>query len=217
MKKYLLPLLALLLASQSCSDDSGQDPTDDAPLPQTRTAIPDPNFEAALVALDLDDRVDGSVLTSRIESVQNLNVAESEIQDLTGIGDFSALIDLNVRNNALTRLDISSNTNLLFVWAEGNALAQLRIGSNQGIEKIGASGNRLTSLNVTDYTSLQLLDLADNQITAIDVSTLPVPTFNEFKIEGNPLTCILVSPQQLENIPDRWTKDEEDVYSLDCE
>jgi hypothetical protein len=70
---------------------------------------------------------------------------------------------------------------------------------------------------VADYTSLQLLDLASNQITSIDVSTLPLPSFNEFRIEGNPLTCILVSPQQLASIPASWSKDESDEYSLDCE
>jgi Leucine-rich repeat (LRR) protein len=106
---------------------------------------------------------------------------------------------------------------LLFVWAEDNELTQLLVGSNPDIEKIGASNNQLTSLVVSDYTSLQLLDLANNEITVMDVSTLPVPSFREFDISGNPLTCILVSPQQQENIPPTWTKDEEDTWSLDCE
>jgi Leucine-rich repeat (LRR) protein len=217
MKKYIFAFLAAFLTIIACSDDSGQDPTDDSPTPEERTPIPDGNFEEALVALGLDDQVDGSVLTSRIEGIQRLDVSESGISDLSGIEDFMALTDLNVRDNELTLLDIRSNTNLLFVWAENNQLAALRIGTNPGIEKIGASGNNLTTLDVADYTSLQLLDLADNDLTAMDVSTLPVPSFREFAIEGNPLTCILVSPQQQENIPDLWTKDEEDTYSLDCE
>ena len=216
MKKYIITFLAVCLISAGCSNDSEQDPIDDSPTPEDRTPIPDSNFEAALVALNLDDVVDGSVLTSRIEGIQRLDVSDQGISDLSGIEDFSALIDLNVKNNALSSLNISSNTNLLFVWAEQNELAQLRIGTNPNIEKIGASGNRLTSLVVTDYTSLQLLDLANNEITAMDVSSLPLPTFNEFKIEGNPLTCIRVSPEQLDSIPESWTKDPEDTYSLDC-
>ena len=219
MKKYLFAFLAAFVITQACSDDSGEDPTDDSPIPERRTPIPDANFEAALVALGLDDQVDGSVETSRIEDLQRLDVSGKGISDLSGIEDFKALTDLNVRDNVLTLLDIRSNTNLLFIWAEDNALAQLLIGSNSVIEKVGASGNRLTSLKVTDYTSLQLLDLADNELTAMDVSTLPVPSFREFAIEGNPLTCILVSPQQLDNIEEFefWTKDEGDTYSLDCE
>ena len=96
-------------------------------------------------------------------------------------------------------------------------LTQLVIGNNPNIEKLGLSGNQLTTLNVTEYTTLQLLDLANNEVTAMDVSTLPLPTFNEFKIEGNPITCILVSPEQFANPPASWTKDEEDTWSLDCE
>lgn len=217
MKKTPALLLVFGLLMWACSTDSESDDNDNLPIPEARTPIPDANFEAALVALDLDDEVDGSVLTSRIEFVQNLNLEARGIQDLTGIGDFKALVDLNVRGNALSSLSIGANTSLLFLWAEDNELTQLVIGNNPNIEKLGLSGNRLSSLNVSEYTTLQLLDLRDNEIAAIDVSTLPLPTFNEFRIEGNPLTCILVSPQQLEGIPASWTKDEADTYSLDCE
>lgn len=217
MKKCFVILCWASLALYSCSDDSESDPGTDNPVPPARTSIADPNFEAALVALTLDDKVDGSVLTANIESVQNLNVENEGIGDLSGIQDFKALKDLNVRGNQLKSLDISGNSNLLFLWAENNQLTRLVIGINPNIEKIGASGNQLATLNITEYTTLQLLDLANNQISAIDVSTLPLPAFNEFKIEGNPLTCILVSPEQLENIPASWTKDEEDTYRLDCE
>ncbi|TNF72617.1 MAG: hypothetical protein EP302_04965 [Bacteroidetes bacterium] len=217
MKNYSVFLFCASLALFSCSNDSESDPGDNTPVPQARTSIPDSNFESALVALNLDDAVDGSVLTSNIEFIQNLNVSSKGIEDLTGIEDFEALLDLNVRGNALKTLNISGNRNLLFLWAENNQLTQLVIGNNPNIEKLGTSGNQLTTLKVTEYTTLQLLDLANNQITAIDVSTLPLPTFNEFKIEGNPLTCIQVSPEQLQNIPASWTKDEEDTYSPDCE
>lgn len=217
MKRKFLALLQAGLLLMACDSDSGSDTDPNIPIPEARTSIPDANFEAALVGLGLDDVVDGSVLTARIEGIQRLNVANQGIQDLTGIGGFKALIDLSVRDNALTALDIRSNTNLLFVWAENNQLTRLQIGVNPGIEKIGASGNQLTGLDVADYTTLQLLDLANNQVASIDVSTLPLPSFNEFRIEGNPLTCILVSPQQLDNIPASWSKDESDVYSLDCE
>ena len=217
MKKYLTLLFFAAVLLPSCSNDSESDQKEEIPVPEARTSIPDPDFEAALVALNLDDAVDGSVRTSRIESVQSLNLEGAGISDLTGIEGFTALVDLNVRGNDLRSLNLGANTNLLFVWAENNELTQLVLGNNSKIEKVGASGNQLTTLKVTDYTTLQLLDLANNQLTAVDVSTLPLPSFNEFKIEGNPLTCILVSPQQLENIPASWSKDAEDTYSLDCE
>lgn len=217
MKRFLIYSLFLGLFMTGCSSDSDSDDNEIDPVPERRTPIPDSAFEEALVARNLDDAVDGSVLTSRIENISRLDVSNEGISDLTGIADFTELTDLNVRENALQTLNLTSNRNLLFVWAEDNALTSLQLGSNQNIEKVGASGNQLTGLNVSEYTTLQLLNLADNNLSSIDVSTLPLPTFNEFNIEGNPLTCILVSPEQLEDIPASWSKDEEDSYALDCE
>ncbi|MDM9632353.1 hypothetical protein [Robiginitalea aurantiaca] len=212
-------LILLGLLGTACNSDSDSDTDPPVVLPpiEVRTEIPDSNFEAALVALDLDDEVDGSVLTSRIVGITRLDVEAEGISDLSGIEDFAALIDLNVRSNELVSLDVASNSELLFVWAENNELTSLNLGANQNIEKVGASGNNLTGLTVTEYSTLQLLDLANNSIEAMDVSTLPLPTFNEFAIQGNPLTCILVSPEQFEAIPPSWSKDEEDTWSLDCE
>ncbi len=217
MKKTLSYLLALGLLAGACSSDSESDTPEVDPTPERRTPIPDSNFEQALVDRNLDDEVDGSVLTSRIEGIARLDVQGAGIVDLTGIEDFTALTDLNVRDNELERLDIRANRDLLFVWAENNRLTSLVLGNSATLEKVGASGNRLTALSVTENTGLQLLNLADNELTAIDVSTLPLPSFNEFNIEGNPLTCILVSPEQIDGIPASWTKDEEDTYRLDCE
>jgi Leucine-rich repeat (LRR) protein len=217
MKKLLFYVLSLGLLFAGCDSDSGSDEPEIIPPPERRTPIPDSNFEEALVARNLDDVVDGSVLTSRIEAITRLDVSAEGISDLSGIGDFTELIDLNVRENSLTTLNLTSNGNLLFVWAENNQLTSLQLGNNSNIEKVGASGNRLTTLNVREYTTLQLLDLADNDLGSIDISTLPLPNFNEFNIEGNPLGCIVVSPEQLESIPSSWSKDEEDAYALDCE
>lgn len=210
MRKHLLATLALL--ALSCSDgDSDATPL---PQPQLRTQIADPAFEAALVALGLDDAVDGGVITASVSFIRELNVDGREISDLSGIEAFAVLENLSVRNNALSALDLSRNTKLLFVWAENNLLESVEIGTNPGFEKLGLSGNRMTGLDVTDYPALQLLTLADNTITAIDVATNAV--LNTFAIEGNPVTCIRVSPQQLESIPPNWSKDAGDSYALDC-
>jgi Leucine-rich repeat (LRR) protein len=217
MKKRFAYILSVGLLLGACSSDSDPETPDPGPDPEERTTIPDSKFEEALVARNLDDVVDGSVLTSRIDGITRLDVQAEGITDLSGIEDFTELTDLNVRDNELISLNLGANRKLLFLWAENNELSRLQIGTNEVIEKVGASGNKLTVLSVTEYTTLQLLDLANNSITAMDVSTLPLPTFNEFKIEGNPLTCILVSPEQLESIPADWTKDEEDTWSLDCE
>ena len=66
------------------------------------TAIPDPNFEQALIDLGYDTApINGSVPTANISGVTNLNVSDKNISDLTGIEDFTALTNLYCGNNQL--------------------------------------------------------------------------------------------------------------------
>jgi len=53
------------------------------------TAIPDENFEVALIALGLDaGEPDGQVLTADIAEVDDLNVNDAGISNLTGLAGF---------------------------------------------------------------------------------------------------------------------------------
>ena len=53
------------------------------------TAIPDQNFEQALIDLGYDNVIDGQVLTAIINIVTVLVVNNKNISDLTGIEDFT--------------------------------------------------------------------------------------------------------------------------------
>ena len=56
------------------------------------TAIPDANFEQALIDLNIDSgAIDGQVPTTAINTLTSLNVSNKNISDLTGIEDFTSL------------------------------------------------------------------------------------------------------------------------------
>ena len=55
------------------------------------TSIPDPNFEQRLIDMGVDDSIDGQVLTDSISGIETLFLLDSNISDLSGIEDFSAL------------------------------------------------------------------------------------------------------------------------------
>ena len=62
------------------------------------TYVPDDNFEQELIALGLDSGpLNDSVLTSAIDTVQQLYLVLIGIFDLTGIEDFTALRSLNFK------------------------------------------------------------------------------------------------------------------------
>ncbi len=181
------------------------------------TSIPDSAFEKLLIDLGLDDIEDGKVDTDNIKGVVNLFAEDSDISNLAGIAAFENLEGLYVENNMLSSLDLSSNPKLKFIFASGNQLTSLDLSNLIILEKLEADNNQLTMLDISANPALQLLSLASNDLEAIDISTiLDVVQLNDFAIENNPLNCIKVNQDQLDNLPSQWTKDTEDTYSLDC-
>ena len=56
------------------------------------TAIPDANFEQALIDLKIDSgTIDGQVPTAAINTLTSLNVSGKNIADLTGIEEFYSI------------------------------------------------------------------------------------------------------------------------------
>ncbi|WP_299886160.1 M4 family metallopeptidase [uncultured Lacinutrix sp.] len=136
------------------------------------TLIPDANFETALRTLGYDDSAtnDGQVPTALIEVVTSLDVNTQSIADLTGIQDFTALIDLNLNGNTLTSLDVSNNVNLEIINFDNNDVATLNLGANTNLTDVSGRYNQLTSVDVSANIALDNLNLRNNTFTTVDVA-----------------------------------------------
>ncbi|WP_428741440.1 immunoglobulin-like domain-containing protein [Tenacibaculum sp.] len=140
------------------------------------TSIPDSAFEQALIDLNIDSDgvVNGVVLTSDISSITTLDVRSKNIQDLTGIEDFTALKQLNVRSNKLTELDISNNVELTILHCGANFISRLNLTNNTKLENLIAENNNLSQIIPTLLpTSLKIFNLSGNELTTLDLSNLP--------------------------------------------
>ncbi len=210
-KHFTLPLIVLATLTFGCSSDNNEE---NEPIPEARTTIADPAFEQALIDLNHDDVLDGSVSTSRIDFVKDLVLNDKEIKDISGIEDFEALDNLWLNDNMLTSMDVSKNTKLKFIFIDNNQVATLATGTLPSLEKIGAKNNLLSSLDLSANTALQFLDIPGNNLSSVDVSNNS--QLNNFDSTGNPLTCIQVNQTQLNAIPSQWTKDEATSYNIDC-
>ncbi|WP_299104287.1 hypothetical protein [uncultured Tenacibaculum sp.] len=135
------------------------------------TAIPDANFEAELENLGYDDiSNDGQVPTALIEVVTVLDVNNKNISDLTGIQDFTALVDLNCENNSLTFLDVSNNNNLQKLNFNENNITAIHLGVNANLVSIEGKYNQLGAIDITQNVGLTFLNIRNNNFTSIDVS-----------------------------------------------
>lgn len=137
------------------------------------TAIPDQNFEQALIDLGLDDVIDGQVLTSNISGVEELFISDSSIQDLTGIESFAAIIELWVDQNLLTSLDVSQNLTLQSLVIDLNPISSIDISNNINLVGFAADFTNLTSLDTSNNPNLEFLYLWGCNLTSIDLSNNP--------------------------------------------
>ena len=138
-----------------------------------QTYVPDDNFETYLENNGIGDGIalNDYVTTASIDTVTELHLSSLNINDLTGIEDFTALTYLFCDNNQLTSLNISANTALITLRCMNNQLTSLDVSYNANLDWLSCSDNQLTSLGVSYNANLDWLSCGNNQLTSLDVST----------------------------------------------
>ena len=180
------------------------------------TAIPDANFEQALINLGLDNVIDGGVLTANINTVLTLDVSYKGISDLTGIEDFTASSYLFCQGNQLTNIDVSQNINLISLDCRYNQLTTLDVSQNTALTDLGCGHNQLTTLDVSQNTTLDLLFCDENQLICLNVANGNNSNFTSFYATVNPnLSCIEVDDVAYSDTT--WTNiDVQTSFSTNC-
>ncbi len=175
------------------------------------TAIPDANFEQALIDLgiDSDGTINAQVLTTDIQSITNLNVAAYNINDLTGLEGFDALTNLYANENNITSIDFSQNLNLKIINLEENLLNSINVSmlsdlvtiaitdnqidtldlsNNPNMVGIYCSGNNMDELIIPPLTNLEQLYCSLNNIDSLDLSSSP--SIDKLYCDNNELTYL---------------------------
>jgi len=140
--------------------------------------IPSGTFRAMIKKLDLND--DGFIQVSEAEALSaplNLDgdnifaLTGKKITDLTGIQAFVNITQLNISNNEITSLDLSSNTALTEINCDNNSLISLNVTSLTNLKELVCNDNELTTLDVSTTTALTKLICHKNKFTTLDIST----------------------------------------------
>jgi hypothetical protein len=168
MKKLLFSLLIL----PACTLSFGQN-----------TFVPDNHFEQALIDLGLDDVLNDSVATGNIDTLSYLHISWKDIDDLTGIEDFSSLAFLHVGSNNLSSLDVSQNSQLVTLNCELNELTSLTLGSNPHLKSLFCRANLLTNIDLSGLPALYTLSTENNLLTQLNVTHNPLLDY--LNVQGN--------------------------------
>ena len=124
--------------------------TKDLDYQPNRTAIPDQNFEQALIDLGYDDLIDGFVNDSELIAINDLDLSNKQITDFSGLEEFINLVTLNLSGNTLSDVPL---VNL-------NKLTSLNL-SNTGLTQIDLSqNNSITALDITNNPNLSCVKVS---------------------------------------------------------
>ena len=170
---------------------------------QDVTLIPDPNFEQALIDLDIDTdgEINGEVLTADIETILTLNIIDKNIDSLNGIQGFRDLETLNCALNNIKNIDISANTALTSLNVSSNQISLISTSSNTNLTSFNCSSNQLSVIDISQNDLLTNFNCSNNRISLLDISN------NDLLVD---LTC---SSNQLTNINVSIL---DDLVSLNC-
>lgn len=176
--------------------------------------FPDINFcNAVIDILKKDDSIErnpNDVISTedwlKILLIERLSLNDCNIEDLTGIQNFSKLTTLYCKNNKLTKLDLSKNPmlmnvscsnneltelditkceKLLYFHCENNLLQELDVSGNTNLVQLYCFGNQLEELNLKNNFDLGTLHCYDNYMG--DNYEVSIDKFDDFdKVFGKP-------------------------------
>ncbi len=131
--------------------------------------FPDARFRE-YVSSNFDTNGDGKLSAAEIAAVRTVNVYYGSCKDLTGIGYFTAMTDLNSTINMLGSLDVSRNTALKELVCQYDGLTELDVSRNTALTVLDCCYNRITDLDLSRNTALKSLACGDNPLTSLDLS-----------------------------------------------
>ncbi|MGM0303931.1 hypothetical protein IGI66_003596 [Enterococcus sp. AZ048] len=110
-------------------------------------------------------------------ALSRIIVSNRNLASLKGIEYAVNLEELDCWGNAITTLDLRSNTALKKLECKLNQLSNLDITGCTELENINCSFNKLTTLDLTSKPSLKKVDCNSNQITALDATASTALTY----------------------------------------
>ena len=181
------------------------------------TYVPDDNFEQALINLKYDfGELNDSVPTQIISKINTLFIGSLEIQDLTGIEDFTLLETLSCGQNQISDLNLSSNTLLRTLHCNNNYLTSLNLSSNVDLVELNCSLNDIKVLDLSVNPKLKGLNCSNNELIYLNISNGNNNNLGLYSLYNEFLSCIQVDdPVASENYYN-WHEDAWAGYSEDC-
>ena len=123
---------------------------------------------AAAQAYDTDNN--GILSDEELSKVTRLNLAGQDLYSAESLSHFYNLQVLNVSDNNLTALDLSTMPSLISLQADNNRLMSLNASAARGLVVLKVANNDIDNLDVNTLSKLKTLDITNNPIAGINLT-----------------------------------------------
>ncbi|MDO5399219.1 MAG: hypothetical protein Q4G33_14980 [bacterium] len=106
---------------------------------------------------------------SKLLSIETLSVKDRNVEDLSGIENFSKLRTFNCSNNKLSKLDLSNSPLLMRVNCSNNQLTDINISNSKNLLYFHCENNLLKNLDLSGNIGLIELYCYGNQLEKLDL------------------------------------------------
>ncbi len=142
-----------------------------APLELNAVNFPDDSLRNAIS--DISGDTDGMLDRKEIKKLVLLELADKNIEDMTGIGLLPGVKKLNISNNMISKIDLGSNICLSELICTNCGLNSLDVSACVGIKKIACNKNNISELILSQNRNLDWLDCSNNKIKTLDINKCP--------------------------------------------
>ena len=108
---------------------------------QYKTAIPDQYFEQGLIDLGYDNSLDGYIDDSALLTINNLDLSDKQISNLSGLEEFINLTSLNLSGNSILSISLVNLNKLTSLDLRNTGITELDLSQNNKLNSLYLSGN----------------------------------------------------------------------------
>jgi len=137
--------------------------------------FPDANFRTAVKKYDTNG--DGYLSDYEISQTMNVECEGMGIKSIKGIEFFTAIQGLWCKNNKISSMNLSKNTDLRGVWCSGNPLTSLDFSNNKELVWVYCFDCKLKSLDFSNNPHMAYLECNTNK----ELSTLNISKNKELE------------------------------------
>lgn len=165
-------------------------------LGKERTTATDEELAGITEVICRSSNITSTKGIEKLTSLKYLNLYDNKVSSMD-LSSNTNLVMLNMTFNNLSSIDLSHNTNLQQLYLNGNKISSIDLSHNPKLIDLNVYNNKLNSINVSNLPDLKFLLLSLNNLTTIDLS-------NNTKLEhvylsGNQLSSIKL-PTSADNL-----------------